>query len=67
MKEREPRNRTLTCSDAELAAVAAELLRLAAPTRLEDVVGRIIHQGFHDACRFRLAFADLVILTRPTT
>ena len=68
MKERVPRNRTLTCSDAELAMLASELSRLAAPTRPEDVIGRIIHQDFHDARRFLpLAFADLVILTRPTT
>jgi len=66
MKERAPRNRTLTCSDAELATLASELLRLAAPTRAEDVIGRIIHQDFHDARRFLpLAFVDLVILDPP--
>ena len=66
MKERAPRNRTLTCSDAELATLASELLRLAAPARPEEVIGRIIHQDFHDVRRFLPpAFADLVILDPP--
>jgi site-specific DNA-methyltransferase (adenine-specific) len=66
MKERAPRNRTLTCSDAELATFAAGLLRLVSPARLDDVIGRVIHQDFNDAHRFLpLAFADLVILDPP--
>ena len=66
MKERAPLNRTLTCSDADLATLASDLLRLAAPARSEEVIGRIIHQDFHEVCRFLpLAFADLVILDPP--
>ena len=42
MKERAPRNRTLTCGDAEVSALASELLRLAAPARPEEIIGRII-------------------------
>jgi site-specific DNA-methyltransferase (adenine-specific) len=66
MKERAPRNRTLTCSDAELATLASELLRLVAPARPEEVIGRVIHQDFRDVQRFLPpAFADLVILDPP--
>ena len=52
MKERAPRNRTLTCSDAEIATLASELLRLAAPSRPEEVIGRIIHQDFGSSEEF---------------
>jgi site-specific DNA-methyltransferase (adenine-specific) len=66
MKERAPRNRTLTCSDADLATLALDLLCLAAPARSEEIIGRIIQQDFHDVSRFLPpAFADLVILDPP--
>jgi site-specific DNA-methyltransferase (adenine-specific) len=66
MKERAPRNRTLTCSDADLVTLAPDLLRLTVPARSENVVGRIIHQDFYDVCRLLPpAFADLVILDPP--
>src|SRR5437870_1734790 len=66
MKERAPRNRTLTCSDADLAMLASELLRLAAPARFEEIIGRVIHQDFQDV-RGLLppGLADLVILDPP--
>lgn len=66
MKERAPRNRTLSCSDAEVAEFASGLLRLADPARAEDIIGRIIHQDFHEVRRFLPpAFVDLVILDPP--
>lgn len=66
MKERAPRNRTLTCSDAELATLASGLLRLASPARLEEVIGQVIHQDFNEVFRFLPStFADLVILDPP--
>ena len=66
MKERAPRNRTLTCSAVELASLASELLRLISPVRPEEVVGRIIHQDFFEVRRFLpSAFSDLVILDPP--
>jgi len=66
MKERAPRNQTLTCSAAELASFAKELLRLAAPTSPKEILGRVIQQNFHDARKFfPLAFADLLILDPP--
>jgi site-specific DNA-methyltransferase (adenine-specific) len=66
MKDRAPRNRTLTCNDAEIGELSAELLYLSAPARPEAVIGRIIHQNFHEACQFLPPqFADLVILDPP--
>jgi site-specific DNA-methyltransferase (adenine-specific) len=66
MKDRAPRNRTLSCSEAELATLAKELLRLSAPSRPEEIIGRIIHQDFRVARKFLpSAFADLVILDPP--
>ncbi len=66
MKERARRNRTLACSDTELATFASELLRLAAPARPEEVIGRVIHQDFHDVHRLLPpSLADLVILDPP--
>ncbi|MBL8793825.1 MAG: site-specific DNA-methyltransferase [Planctomycetia bacterium] len=66
MKERAPRNRTLTCSDAEIAELASGLLRLSAPARPEAIVDRIIHQDFHDVRHWLPpAFVDLAILDPP--
>jgi site-specific DNA-methyltransferase (adenine-specific) len=66
MKDRAPRNRTLTCSDSEIAESSSRLLRLSAAARAETITDRIIHQDFHEARPFLpLAFADLVILDPP--
>ena len=66
MKERAPRNRTLTCNAADLASLAPDLLRLAIPARSEEIIGRIIHQDFQDAVRFLPpAFVELAILDPP--
>jgi len=66
MKERAPRNRTLTCNAAELATLASDLLRLVAPACPEEIIGQVIHQDFHDVRRFLpTGFADLVILDPP--
>lgn len=66
MKERAPRNRTLTCGDAEMGELASGLLHLSVPARPEMILGRIIHQDFHEVRRFLpMAFADLLILDPP--
>ncbi len=66
MKERAPRNRTLTCSAAEVGELAAKLARLSAFAQPEAIIGRIIHQDFHQVCQFLPpGFADLVILDPP--
>jgi site-specific DNA-methyltransferase (adenine-specific) len=66
MKERAPRNRTLTCSDAEGAEISSGLLRLSAAASADLITNRVIHQDFHEARNFLpAAFADLVILDPP--
>jgi site-specific DNA-methyltransferase (adenine-specific) len=66
MKERAPRNRTLSCSDAEMAELAPGLLCLSAAAHPEMITGRIIHQDYREVRRFLPpAFADLVILDPP--
>jgi site-specific DNA-methyltransferase (adenine-specific) len=66
MKTRAPRNRTLTCSDGELADFAEGLLRLSTSTGKEAITDRIIHQDFHETCPFLpKGFADLLILDPP--
>ncbi len=66
MKERAPRNRTLTCSDAELATLSSGLSCLDSPARPEEVIGRVIRQDFNDVVRFLPpSFVDLLILDPP--
>lgn len=66
MKERAPRNRTLTCDAAEIEQLAASLMRIVKPARPREIIGRIVHQDLQDACRFLpRAFVDLLILDPP--
>lgn len=66
MKQRAPRNRTLTCTPEELAALSPELLQLSEPIDLPAVSDRVI-QGDTRALLSLLprAMADLVILDPP--
>ncbi|MCA9982669.1 MAG: site-specific DNA-methyltransferase [Anaerolineales bacterium] len=66
MKQRAPRNRTLTCTPEELATLSTDLLRLSGPAELSAVTDRVI-QGDTRALLPRLprAMADLVILDPP--
>jgi len=66
MKTRAPRNRTLTCTDAEIARLSSGLLRLSAAACAELITDRIINQDFHEACPFLpQGFVDLLILDPP--
>ncbi len=66
MKTRAPRNRTLTCTGAEMAVLSAELLPLSAPASAESLTDRIINQDFDEACAFLPhGFVDLLILDPP--
>jgi site-specific DNA-methyltransferase (adenine-specific) len=66
MKPRAQRNRTLTCTEAELATLSAEILRLSSPVCAELLTDRIIHQDFDDARRYLPdGFVDLLILDPP--
>lgn len=66
MKNRAPRNRTLTCTDDELSALATELLRLSAPANAESLTNRVINQDLVEVLPFLPnAFVDLLILDPP--
>ena len=66
MKTRAPRNRTLTCTDDEVAELSSSLLQLSAASSTESITDRIINQDFHEARPFLpKRFADLLILDPP--
>jgi len=66
MKARAPRNRTLTCTEAEMAALYADILILSAPVSAESLTDRIVNQDFDEARPFLPnRFVDLLILDPP--
>ena len=66
MKERAPRNRTLSCSDKELATLAPALLRLSQPVTASALENVVVHQDTFDAMRYLPPrFVDLLILDPP--
>lgn len=66
MKARAPRNRTLTCTKAEMAALSADILNLSAPVSAESLTDRIVNQDFDEARPFLpKGFVDLLILDPP--
>ncbi len=66
MKERAPRNRTLSCEAKEMAALSKGLLRLERAATVDEIVNGIIHQDFLEARHFLPhVLADLVILDPP--
>jgi site-specific DNA-methyltransferase (adenine-specific) len=66
MKKRAPRNRTLTCTEAELESLSRDLLRLTAPANQEVLAGRIINQNLETALPFMpTGFVDLMIIDPP--
>jgi site-specific DNA-methyltransferase (adenine-specific) len=66
MKERAPRNRTLTCTEAELTSLSKDLLRLTETVSPESLAGRIINQDLNHTLPFLpTGFVDLLILDPP--
>jgi len=66
MKARAPRNRTLTCTEAEMAALSADIWNLSAPVSADSLTDRIVNQDFDEARPFLPnGFADLLILDPP--
>ncbi|MDJ1185195.1 DNA-methyltransferase [Roseofilum casamattae] len=65
-KSKASRNRTLSCTEAEMAMLQQELITLEAPALPADIEGKIIHQDWL-ACASYLpeAFVDLLILDHP--
>ncbi len=65
-KTRAPRNRTLTCTEVEMASLSPHLVQVTRPVRLEEVEGRVIHQDFFEAAPWLpRETADLVVLDPP--
>jgi site-specific DNA-methyltransferase (adenine-specific) len=66
MKERAPRNRTLSCSEEEIEAQASTLLHLSQPVTALSLENQVIHQDFFDVVRhLPRSFVDLLILDPP--
>ena len=66
MKKRAPRNRTLTCSEDEIASLSAELMRLAEATTPTSLTDRVVNQNLEDALTFLpKAFVDLMVIDPP--
>ena len=66
MKKRAPRNRTLTCTEAEFVSLSTDLLRLTEPVGPESLADRIVHQDLDHALPFLpIGFVDLLILDPP--
>lgn len=66
MKQRAPRNRTLTCTNDELSVLSTQLLHLDDEVHLDAITDRIINQDIDDAVGFLpQCFVDLLILDPP--
>jgi site-specific DNA-methyltransferase (adenine-specific) len=66
VKQRAPRNRTLTCSPVETAGFGEQLLHLAKPAEVFEIENRIINQDFFDAVKcLPRTFVDLLVLDPP--
>jgi site-specific DNA-methyltransferase (adenine-specific) len=66
MKTRAPRNRTLTCTDAEIARYSAHLLCLSGAASVASLTDRIVNQDFCLARPFLPdGFVDLLLLDPP--
>jgi site-specific DNA-methyltransferase (adenine-specific) len=66
VKERAPRNRTLTCSEEEVTRFSQQLTRLAGIVAARDIENTVINQDLFETSSFLpKAFADLIILDPP--
>ena len=66
MAGRALRNRTLTCSEEELATFSERLLRIDSPVGIEVITNGIIHGDCMQLCSYLpRAFIDLLILDPP--
>lgn len=65
-KERAPQNRTLSCTDRELADLSTRLTRLVAEREPEEVLNTIVNQDVFEAAAFLpKRFVDLLFLDPP--
>lgn len=65
-EKRSPRNKTIRLSNEEMAVYKSRLLRLAAPTQLEEALNRTICQDVFEALEWLpAAFVDLLFADPP--
>ncbi|MBZ0256617.1 site-specific DNA-methyltransferase, partial [bacterium] len=66
MKERAPRNRTLTIEEGEIGSFVKQTIRLNKPCRLKQIENKIIHQDLFDCIEYLpTEFIDLLIIDPP--
>jgi len=66
MNKRAPRNRTLTCTEAEISSLEAELLRLTATASPAALTDRVVNQDIEDALPLLpTEFVDLMVIDPP--
>lgn len=66
MKARAPRNRTLTCTAADVQRLSGELLKLSQKETVPRIADRIINQDVESACPLLpRSFVDLLVLDPP--
>lgn len=66
MKKKAPRNRTLTCSESEIAELSKKLMRLSKKAGIDLITNRVIHQDFAEAITsLPQSFVDLLIVDPP--
>lgn len=66
MKQRAPRNRTLTCAAEERLGLASRLVRVETLLPVSDLANRVINQDFFSAIRhLPQRFVDLLVLDPP--
>lgn len=66
MKTRAPRNRTLTCTEAEILRFSKSFLRLQAPASVKSITNTVLNQDFTEARDYLpRGFVDLLVLDPP--
>ncbi len=66
MKNKAPRNRTITLSAAEQKEYSSRLLTLTAPVKAASVINRTVHQDIAEAAKFLpKRFVDLLLVDPP--
>ncbi|MEB3233719.1 MAG: DNA methyltransferase [Leptolyngbyaceae bacterium] len=66
MKNRAPRNRTLTCSEQEIKTLTQSLLSPKSQLCIDDLAGKIINQDFFKVSKYLpQKFVDLLVMDPP--
>ena len=66
MRKRAPRNRTLSCTDEEIARLSRDVMRVAAAVAPEELEGRLVAGDIFEVAKYLPSeFVDLLILDPP--